>query len=61
VPQEPFGSVEDQLENIDSAFCSWTEDNERQAALLMHAADLAAAHGPEHLRVLANTLLERRA
>lgn len=61
VPQEPFGSVEDQLENIDSAFYSWTEDNERQAALLMHAADLAAAHGPEHVRTLAGALLERRA
>lgn len=61
VPKEPFGSVEDQLESIDSAFYSWTEDNERQAALLMHAADLAAAHGPEHVRTLAGALLERRA
>lgn len=57
----PFGEVPQQLESLNSAFYSWTEDNERQAALLMHAADLAAAHGPQHLRTLAIALLEEDA
>lgn len=57
----PFGDVPEQLESLNSAFYSWTEDKERQAALLIHAADLAAAHGPRHLRTLAVALLEKDA
>lgn len=57
----PYGEVPEQLQSLTNAFYSWTEDNERQAALLMHAADLAAAHGPDHLRTLAVALLEKDA
>jgi len=56
----PCVDLEEQLDSIGTAFYAWTEDNERQAALLIHAADLAAAHGPDHLRTLANALLEHR-
>jgi hypothetical protein len=57
----PCANLDEHLKSIDSAFQSLVEDQERQAALLLHAADLAAAHGPEHLRTLATVLLEHRA
>lgn len=59
-PPAPCANLEEQIDSIGTAFYAWTEDNERQAALLIHAADLAAAHGPDHLRTLANALLEHR-
>jgi hypothetical protein len=54
----PEGGLEGQARSLWVAFYICTEDQERMAALLLRAADLAQAQGPAHLRALAMALLE---
>lgn len=50
--------LEKQLAGLAATFYVWTEDRERLAAVLMHAADLADVCGSAHLRALATALIE---
>lgn len=50
--------LEKQLAGLEATFNVWTEDRERLAAVLMHAADLADVCGSAHLRALATALIE---
>jgi hypothetical protein len=53
-------ALQDQARSLIQAFYICTEDQERMAALLLRAADLASG-GPAHLRNLAMALLEQPA
>lgn len=53
-------ALQDQARSLIQAFYTCTEDQERMAALLLRAADLAAG-GPAHLRNLAMALLDQPA
>lgn len=50
--------LELQLAGLEATFYVWTEDRERLAAVLMHAADLADVSGTAHLRSLATALID---
>lgn len=59
--QLPAEALKDQARSLAGAFYACTEDQERMAALLLHAADLTWFRGPAHLRSLALALLEQPA
>lgn len=57
----PAEALTDQARSLVGAFYACTEDQERMAALLLRAADLAWSRGPAHLRNLAMALLDQPA
>lgn len=57
----PAEALQEQARSLTSAFYACTEDQERMAALLLRAADLAWSRGPAHLRNLAMALLDQPA
>lgn len=54
----PVEGLQEQAQGLIQAFYACTEDQERMAALLIRAADVAQAQGPGQLRSLAMALLE---
>lgn len=54
----PAEALQEQARSLTAAFYACMEDQERMAALLLRAADLAWSRGPDHLRALAMALLQ---